>query len=81
MVNFYCHCTPGIATVLELLTGARKGGKNTLKWTPALDSAFQHSKQVLDTVVLLAHPAPKSADALATNASNTLISSTLYQQV
>jgi hypothetical protein len=76
MVNFYCRFTPGIAAVLELLTGALKGGKKTLEWTPALDSAFQHSKQVLAAVVQLAHPAPNSADALATDASNTHIGST-----
>jgi hypothetical protein len=58
MVNFYCRFTPGIAAVLELFTSSLKGGKTTLEWTAALDSAFQHSKQVL--------AAPNTAIAMAT---------------
>jgi hypothetical protein len=51
MVNFYHHFTPGIAAVLEPLTAALKGGKKTLEWSPALDNAFQHRKQVLAATV------------------------------
>jgi hypothetical protein len=45
MVNFYRRFTTSIATVLEPLTTALKGGKKTLKWTPTIDSAFQRSKK------------------------------------
>jgi hypothetical protein len=54
MVNFYPRFTPGIAAVLEPLTTALKGGKKTLERTPALNSAFQRSKQVLAAAVPLA---------------------------
>jgi hypothetical protein len=81
MVNFYRRFTPGIAAVLEPLTAALKGGKKTLEWSPALDNAFQHSKQVLTAAVPLAHPAPNAAIALATDASDTHIGGPLQQQV
>ncbi len=50
-----------------------KGGKKTLEWTTALDSAFQHSKQVL--------AAPNTAIAMAKDASNTHIGGALHQQL
>jgi hypothetical protein len=81
MINFYRRFTPGIAAVLEPITAPLKGGKKTLEWSMALDKVFQCSKQVLDEVVPLAHPAPNTAIALATDASNTHIGGPLLQQV
>jgi hypothetical protein len=78
MVNVYRRFTPGIAAVLEPLTTALKGGKKTLQWILALDSAFRCSKQILVAAVPLAHPAPNAAIALATDASNTLITSAVH---
>jgi hypothetical protein len=73
MFKFHGRFTRGIASVLELLTSIIKGGKKTLEWTTAMDSAFQHSKQVLAT--------PNTAIAMSTDSSNTHIGSTLHQQV
>jgi hypothetical protein len=55
--------------------------KRHYKWTPALNNAFQRSKQVLTVGVPLAHPTPNTTIDLVTDASNTTIGSALHQQV
>ena len=56
MVNFYRKFLLGAARVLAPLTDALKGSSKSLTWTPLLNTAFRHAKNLLIKVPELAHP-------------------------
>ncbi len=61
--------------MLRPLTYHLKGGPKTLEWTTTAQEAFQNTKSLLAQVIPLQHPAPKAELYLATDVSNTHISS------
>ena len=56
MVNFYRKFLLGAARVLAPLTDDLKGSSKSLTWTPLLDAAFRHAKDLLIKVPELSHP-------------------------
>ena len=81
MVNFYRKFLRGAARVLAPLTDALKGSGKSLTWTPLLDAAFHHAKDLLIKVPELAHPRPSAPISLAVDASHSHVGAVLQQRI
>ena len=68
MVNFYRKFLRGAARILAPLTDALKGPGKSLTWTPILEAAFHHAKDLLIKVPELTHPQPSAPISLAVDA-------------
>ena len=69
----------GAAGVLAPLTDTLRGPGKFLTRSPALDSAFRHTKDLLISVPELVHPHPGAQISLAVNASDSHVASVLQQ--
>ena len=81
MVNFYRTFLRGAARVLVSLTDALKGPGKSLVWTPVLEAAFCHAKDLLITVLELIHPRPSAPISLAVDASDFHFGAVLQQRI
>ena len=81
MVNFYRKFLHGAAKVLAPLTNALKGPGKSLTWSPDLEAAFRHAKDLLIQVPELIHPRPSAPISLAVDASVSHVGSVLQQRV
>ena len=79
MINFYRKFLRGAARVLAFLTDALKGPGKSLTWSPALDSAFARTKDLLSFVPELVHPWPDAPISLSVDASDTHLGAVLQQ--
>ena len=69
MINFYRKFLRGAARVLALPTDALKGPGKSLTWTPDLNAAFRHAKDLLIRVPELIDPRPSAPISIAVDAS------------
>ena len=69
----------GAAGVLAPLTDTLRGPGKFLTRSPALDSAFRHTKDLLISVPELVHPHPGAQISLAVDPSNSNVGSVLQQ--
>jgi len=81
MVNFYRKFLRGAARALAPLTDALKGSGKSLSWTPVLDAAFRHAKDLLIKVPELSHPRPSAPISLAVDASDSHVGAVLQQRI
>ena len=81
MLNFYRKFIKNAALILAPLTNALKGPGKLLDWTPPLDTAFCHARDILSTVPILVHPIPGAPISLAVDASDTHVGGVLQQHV
>ena len=81
MINFYRKFLRGAARVLAPLTDALKGPGKSLTWTPDLDSAFRHAKDLLIRVPELIHTCPSAPISLAMDASDSHVGAVLQQRI
>ena len=58
ILNFYGKFLCRAAGVLAPLPDALRGPRKSLIWSPVLDSAFRHAKDLLALVPELVHPRP-----------------------
>ena len=79
MLKFYRKFPHGAAGVLAPLTDALRGPGKSLIWSPGLDSAFHHAKDLLASVPELVHPCPGAQIFLAVDASDSHVGSVLQQ--
>ena len=81
MVNFYRKFLLGAARVLAPLTDALKGSSKSLTWTPLLNTAFRHAKNLLIKVPELAHPRTSAPISLAVDPSDSHVGAVLQQRI
>ena len=81
MVNFYRKFLRGAARILAPLTDALKGPGKSLTWTPILEAAFHHAKDLLIKVPELTHPQPSAPISLAVDASDSHVGAVLQQKI
>lgn len=84
MVNFYRRSLPHAAEdqipFSEIIANSKKKDKTPIKWTPALEEAFQKCKDKLAKASLLTHPSPTGKVRLITDASEIAIGAALEQK-
>jgi cleavage and polyadenylation specificity factor subunit 1 len=82
-LNFYRRFLPKaahkMASLNELLKGARKNDRRQVPWTPALEQDFETLKNELANTTLLTFPDTKAQLSLWTDASDTAIGSVVQQ--
>ena len=71
MLNFYRKFIKNTALILAPLTNPLKDPGKLLDWTPPLDAAFRHARDILSTMPILVHPIPGAPVSLAVDVSNT----------
>ena len=81
MINFYRKFLRGAARVLAPLNNALKVPGKTITWTPDLESAFRHAKDLLIRVPELIHPCPSAPISLAVDASDSHMGAVLQQRI
>ena len=81
MLNFYRKFLRGAARVLAPLTNALKGPGKTLTWTPDLEAAFRHAKDLLIKVHELTYPRPSALISIAVDASDSHVGAMLQQKI
>ena len=79
MLNFYQKFFCGAAGVLAPLTNDLRDPGKSLTWSPALDSAFRRTKDLLASVPELVHPCSGAHISLAVDASDPHVGSVLQQ--
>ncbi|KAK3894113.1 hypothetical protein Pcinc_002131 [Petrolisthes cinctipes] len=68
-----------LAPVHSLLVEKRRGIKDTVKWTPSAEEAFNLAKTALASATSLHHPDPTAQMGLFTDASSTSMGAVLQQ--
>ena len=81
MINFYRKFLQGAARVLAPLTDALKGPGKSITWTPNLEAAFRHAKDLIIRVPELIHPHSSAPISLALDASDSHVAAVLQQRV
>ena len=86
MLNYYrryiAHAAEQLTPLFNLINKHSKSKKNeTLKWSDDTTEAFNHAKNILTNVSLLAYPNPHAQLSLACDASGSAIGAVLQQSV
>ncbi|KAI5714485.1 hypothetical protein M8J77_000564 [Diaphorina citri] len=80
MINFYHRFYPNMADLQAPLHLKGSFSSDTpLKWTPAMEEAFQKSKDLLASSTMLAFPDPDLELTVMTDASNIAIGGSIHQ--
>ncbi|KYB24926.1 hypothetical protein TcasGA2_TC031613 [Tribolium castaneum] len=83
MGNFYLRFIPQAARIQAPMTqlqgGPKAKQKETIKWCPETENAFEATKRSLANAALLAHPSPEAPLSIMVDASDSAISAVLQQ--
>ena len=83
MINFYRKFLQGggAARVLAPLTKVLNGPGKSLTWTPDLEAAFRHAKDLLIRVPELIHPRLSAPISITVDASDSHVGAMLQQRI